>query len=124
MSDTNVLRNIARKEAAKFKDPRLEELFQRIRILHATKGKDYTGKPGSLANLSACKKDLNIPAWVGVMFRIGDKYRRLCTFAKVKKFEIPEEGVIANLLEMAHYALLSVMLYEIDEKKPEPITEV
>lgn len=117
MAGRNVLRNIAEKEAKQFKDPRLEELFQRIRILHATKGKDYAGRPGSLDNLSACKKDLNIPAWIGVMFRIGDKYRRLCNFAKVKKFEIPEEGVVTNLLEMSHYALLGVMLYEIEENK-------
>jgi hypothetical protein len=52
-----------------------------------------------------------IEPWKGVVVRLGDKYSRLCNFAKKGKFEVKDESVEDTLKDLAVYGILALILY-------------
>ena len=82
----------------------LDEMIE----LQSRKSQDYgiTGDP--YANLRA-SEDFGIPAWIGSAVRMNDKIRRLQAVAKGSK--LVNEGVEDSLLDLATYAILTLILY-------------
>jgi hypothetical protein len=52
-----------------------------------------------------------VPAWKGVLIRLGDKWSRLTTFAKKGLLAVKDESVEDTFLDMAIYSLLGVLAY-------------
>jgi hypothetical protein len=87
------------------------ELCDRIKGMHASKSRDYGCPSGTdpLANIRNGAKFVGIPAWRAAMVRLSDKVTRLATFNATGRLEF--EGVEDTLLDLASYALLSLVLY-------------
>jgi hypothetical protein len=104
-------------ELATFEDLRKsdEDFYSLLRTVADTfvrKNHDYTSNglfgPGS--NLLRCE-EFDVPAWKGVLIRLGDKWSRLTTFAKKGLLAVKDESVEDTFLDMAIYSLLGVLAY-------------
>ena len=87
------------------------DLCDQIKGMHASKSRDYGCPSGTdpLANIRNGAKFVGIPAWRAAMVRLSDKVTRLATFNATGRLEF--EGVEDTLLDLASYALLSLVLY-------------
>jgi hypothetical protein len=87
------------------------DLCDQIKEMHASKSRDYGCPSGTdpLANIRNGAKFVGIPAWRAAMVRLSDKVTRLATFNATGRLEF--EGVEDTLLDLASYALLSLVLY-------------
>jgi len=93
---------------------RFYELCDAVRSMHARKSRDYGCPNGTdpLRNIRDGAKFVGIPAWRGAMVRLSDKVTRLATFNATG--QLSYEGVEDTLLDLASYALLSLLLYQED----------
>ena len=91
---------------------RFYDLCDSLKAMHASKSRDYGCPTGTdpLANIRNGAKFVGIPAWRGAMVRLSDKVTRLATFNATGT--LSHEGVEDNLLDLASYALLSLLLYQ------------
>jgi hypothetical protein len=82
-----------------------------VKEMHRKKSSDYGCPTGTdpLANIRNGAAFVGIPAWKGAMVRLSDKVTRLATFNVTGKLSY--EGVEDNLLDLASYALLALLLY-------------
>ena len=96
------------------------DLCDRLKEIHRLKSTDYGCPTGTdpLANIRNGAKFVGIPAWKGAMVRLSDKVTRLATFNATGSLTF--EGVEDNLIDLASYALLSLLLYreECDGRAP------
>ena len=69
------------------------------------KNSDYSPGDDALENF----RDFGVN---GVIVRIGDKYKRLKTFAKRGAYEIKEEGVRDTLQDLSVYSYIARVLHE------------
>ncbi len=98
-------------------DERFARLLMDMWEMHCRKGNDYGRKDvhndGSgedfLANLRA-SEDYGIPAWIGALVRANDKMIRLENAAK--GVTLANESVEDSLMDLACYALLSLILHK------------
>lgn len=97
---------------------RFFELCDSLKAMHASKSRDYGCPTGTdpLANIRNGAKFVGIPAWRGAMVRLSDKVTRLATFNATGT--LSHEGVEDNLLDLASYALLSLLLYQEEHGQP------
>jgi len=91
---------------------RFYDLCDAVKAMHASKSRDYGCPSGTdpLANIRNGAKFVGIPAWRGAMVRLSDKVTRLATFNATGS--LTHEGVEDTLLDLASYALLSLLLYQ------------
>lgn len=87
---------------------RFHELLAEVGKLHDRKSAGYGLPDDPLANVRAAE-EWGIPPWVGAMVRLTDKIRRLQ--AHVDRGDL-SEPVYDNLLDIASYALIALILYE------------
>jgi len=87
-------------------------LCDRLKAMHAAKSSDYGCPSGRdpLANIRNGAAFVGIEPWKGAMVRLSDKVTRLGTFNATGKLSF--EGVEDNLLDLASYALLALLLYQ------------
>jgi hypothetical protein len=87
------------------------DLCDKLKATHAGKSKDYGCPSGTdpLANIRNGAKFVGIPAWRAAMVRLSDKVTRLATFNATGTLHY--EGVEDTLVDLASYALLSLLLY-------------
>lgn len=87
------------------------DLCDALKEMHRHKSTDYGCPTGTdpLANIRNGAKFVGIPAWRAAMVRLSDKVTRLATFNATGSLSY--EGVEDNLLDLASYALLSLLLY-------------
>ncbi len=90
--------------------PEFYKLLERMAEIHSIKNRDYNPSDDPLANFKICES-MGIPAWKGCLVRMGDKFSRLCSFAKKEKYEVRDESVEDTLIDLAVYSLLCVILY-------------
>jgi hypothetical protein len=93
--------------AAEPGDPRYLALLDRLRSLHVLKARDYGSDHDPLANLRAAA-DLGLPPAVGSWLRAKDKVFRIDAF--FRKGVLANEGVDDSLMDLAAYALLTLVL--------------
>jgi len=85
------------------------DLLDRMKALHSSKSKDYGSEHDPLANIRNGALFVGIEPWKGAMVRLSDKVTRLATFNRTGRLE--HEGVEDNLMDLASYALLALLLY-------------
>ena len=87
------------------------DLCEQLKATHAGKSKDYGCPSGTdpLTNIRNGAKFVGIPAWRAAMVRLSDKVTRLATFNATGSLHY--EGVEDTLVDLASYALLSLLLY-------------
>lgn len=88
---------------------RFLELLDEMRELSARKQADYGRSNDPFANVRA-SEDFGIPGWVGSVMRMNDKMRRLQAAARGSSLK--NESVVDSLIDVAVYALISLVLYE------------
>lgn len=101
--------------AAKRGHPRFYELVRQIEDLHDRKNANYAEDGNPLSNFQECEK-FGVPAYIGTMVRMSDKWSRLTQLIKGKDDEVGE-SVKDTLMDMAVYCLLEIILIEEHEKK-------
>lgn len=93
------------------------DLLDTLRRLHLSKSAGYGCPDGTdpLMNIRRGAEFVGIPAWQGAMVRLSDKVTRLAVFNKTKS--LPHESVEDNLLDLASYSLLALLLYREEHGK-------
>lgn len=95
--------------------PRFYSLLVEIAELHARKNHDYAMDNDPLSNLRR-PTNLGLPAWLGTLVRLEDKWSRLEELSK-KPAMVAGESMIDTLQDNAVYSLLCIILLEEEEKK-------
>lgn len=95
--------------------PRFYELLLEIADLHARKNHDYSQDKDPLSNLRR-PNNLGLPAWMGVLVRLEDKWSRLEELSK-KPAMVKGESMKDTLMDNAVYSLLAIILLEEEEKE-------
>lgn len=85
------------------------DLLDQMKALHASKSRDYGSEHDPLANIRNGALFVGIEPWKGAMVRLSDKVTRLATFNRTGT--LTHEGVEDNLMDLASYALLALILY-------------
>jgi len=88
--------------------PKFFELLKEMRELYSVKDRAYSGEV-PLSNFMESEK-LGIPAWKGVLVRMGDKWRRIVNLAG--KEDVGDEKLRDTLLDLAVYSLICIILLE------------
>jgi len=97
--------------------PEFFKIIEEMKETHSNKSHDYAGKDvDPFANLKLSKK-MGIPYWKGCLVRIGDKFSRLCAFARQKECKVKDESVEDTLLDLANYAIICRILYRESKKE-------
>ena len=89
-------------------DPRFHALLKQIGELHDKKQQDYGSNADAFANVRA-SEEWGVSPWIGAMIRATDKVRRLQSFSV--KGTLANEGVEDSLMDLAVYALISLVLF-------------
>ncbi len=87
-------------------DTRFVKLIAEMCALHEHKIQDYG--PVNSGNLVAAT-EFGLPAWLGVLLRMNDKWSRIKHFAKYRS--LTNESFADSLLDLANYSLLCLILY-------------
>jgi len=99
--------------------PRFEEILTELKQLHDAKNSDYAQKKRPLSNLQMCE-EFGLPAWMGVLIRLGDKFSRLQQLARKtlqgEDISVKQETIADTFDDMAVYSVLGRILYEEREK--------
>jgi len=101
---------------------RFLELLDEMRALSTRKQADYGRSADPFANVRA-SEDFGIPGWIGSVMRMNDKMRRLQTASRktLRKHYSPNGNIVVtldnepltdSLIDIAVYALISLVLYE------------
>ena len=95
--------------------PRFYELLDQIGDLHDRKNSNYAADNDPLSNLRLCES-FGVPASVGTMVRMSEKWSRLTELTKGKQDRVGE-SMTDTLMDMAIYSLLEIILIEEQAKK-------
>lgn len=98
--------------------PDVYALMQEMARKQIAKGHDYSGADRDTFQNLRSSEDLGIPAWKGVLVRMGDKWRRLCNFARQGKFAVTDESFEDTCVDFANYALFAVLMRRADQGEP------
>lgn len=99
----------------KNKEITFDDLLSKMKEIADAKGHDYAGYDDRLANFRLANLT-GISMWHGIVIRIGDKFSRICEFAKKGQLEVKDESVEDTLLDMANYCLLCIMAYHAEKE--------
>lgn len=90
--------------------PRFYQLLREMEDLHNRKNANYATDENPLSNFEECE-GFNVPAEVGTMVRMSDKWSRLKQLMKGKKDEVGE-SIKDTLMDLAVYCLIEIILIE------------
>ena len=90
--------------------PDFYKLLDKIEEIHSNKNHDYSGEGDPFRNFKMSEA-MGIPAWKGCLIRMGDKYSRLCSFARKEEYKVKDENIEDTLMDLAIYALIDIILY-------------
>ncbi|NBV34935.1 MAG: hypothetical protein EBR81_14385 [Proteobacteria bacterium] len=90
-------------------EPRFRRFLAKMLETHVKKAADYGSREDIFANCRG-SEPLGIPAWQGVVVRMGDKMARLHTAAREGK--LSNESVEDAFLDLANYAVIGAILYQ------------
>jgi len=96
--------------------PRFYELIEEMKQIHSDKNHDYAGDNDPLANFKASKR-IGIDPFIGANIRLQDKVARIENFIKTGEFKVKGESLKDTYIDLANYALLSLILFEESEMK-------
>ena len=87
---------------------RHKELCDKLNALYVRKNKDY----GDSFHLSYVEEGMAMPR-----IRLTDKLNRFKTLTRSGKINVKDESLIDTLIDLANYALMTVLEIEEDQKK-------
>lgn len=90
--------------------PRYYELLEKMADIHDRKNNNYSETGNPLSNLKECEK-FQVPAHIGTMVRMSDKWSRLVQLIGGKQ-DLVGESIKDTLLDLAIYCLLEYILIE------------
>ena len=121
-SDEHILREYHKQLMGYDKKPLTSELSRRyyevleeMIAIHDRKRHDYADSVDIFQNFRTSEM-MGLPAWKGVCIRLGDKFSRIMGFAKKEKLEVKDESIKDTLIDMANYAIITLVLYEESQK--------
>ncbi len=89
--------------------------------IYESKDADYSSDGKPMGNLRTSEM-FGIPAYKGVLMRMGDKCQRVQSFIKQGILQVKEETVSDTLLDLANYAILGCILRdECSSESPSPV---
>ena len=94
--------------------PRFLALARLIQETHERKAREYGSDRDPLQNINDAR-DMGIDPWRGALLRLNDKIRSMISYAKTGKE--PDEGIEDTLIDIANYALITLVCWEQDEAK-------
>ena len=94
---------------------RYYEVLEEMIAIHDRKRHDYADSVDIFQNFRTSEM-MGLPAWKGVCIRLGDKFSRIMGFAKKEKLEVKDESIKDTLIDMANYAIITLVLYEESQK--------
>lgn len=95
--------------------PRFYELVEEMIDLHNRKNANYAKDSNPLSNFEECES-FGVPAHIGAMVRMSDKWSRLVQLMGGKK-DMVGEPMKDTLRDFAVYCLLEIILLERYEKQ-------
>lgn len=98
---------------------RIYELLDEARATFQVKEKDYADQV-PLGNIKAARR-FGIPAWLGVLIRMGDKWERISNLAgryytTKDGPAVKGESIKDTLMDIAVYALICIAMWESEEE--------
>jgi len=94
---------------------RYYEILEDCKKLVEAKNKDYTGGKDPLYNLKYIE-NFGIPAWVGILARITDKWTRFESLIKNKETAVQSEKIDDTIKDMINYLVFFLVEYETAKK--------
>lgn len=95
--------------------PRFYQLLEEMKRIHDRKNSDYSKKGDPLSNFRLVE-EIGMPAWLGVLVRITDKYSRIVQLANKalsdEEAAVKDESIRDTLIDLANYCVLCVILFE------------
>jgi len=88
--------------------PRFYELVEEMARIHQMKNQDYGGGD-PLGNFREAEK-IGIEPWRGALVRLLDKYSRVTSLVNGR--QVKDENIKDTLLDLANYAVLTIVLME------------
>ena len=98
-------------------EDRFNTLLDEMKRINREKRHDYANKKDVFANFRICELG-GIPAWKGCLVRLSDKFSRLMEFMKTEKLKVKDEKIEDTLLDLANYALITLILYQESKDRP------
>lgn len=93
------------------------DLLEEMKDLHIRKNSGYAGdSPDPWANFRMSEA-FGVPAFLGVLARMSDKYVRITNLVKNPKNEKVGESIKDTLMDLSAYALIALLIYEETEEK-------
>lgn len=86
-------------------------LCDKMQATYESKDADYSSDGKAMGNLRM-SEEIGVPAWQGVLIRMGDKKRRVDSFARRGTYAVASEKIEDTLLDLANYALLEIVLFD------------
>jgi len=113
----------------KSEDSRKEfkEILAKMLETHDKKSADYANEEDRFSNFRMCE-NMGLPAWKGIVVRLGDKFARICEFAKKETLQVSDESFEDTCIDMANYAILLLQAHrdyrnrQVDGDLPQAIT--
>jgi hypothetical protein len=90
--------------------PRFFELLEIMGEVHHRKNSNYAETENPLSNFYESEK-FDVPAHIGVLVRMSDKWSRIKELAKGKA-DVVGESIGDTLLDLANYSLLCIICWE------------
>lgn len=97
---------------------RFSELLDEMQDIRVRKNAGYAGQdnPDPWANFRLATM-LGIPASVGCLVRMSDKFIRICNLTRQPKNEQVGESLKDTLIDLANYCLIAICLLEEENEK-------
>lgn len=93
------------------------QLLDEMKDLHIRKNAGYTGdNPDAWVNFRM-SESFGVPAFLGCLIRLSDKYIRVTNLVKNPKNDQVNENVKDTLFDLAAYALIAICLLEEQDNK-------
>lgn len=99
-----------------------EDFYGKSIELMKSKNADYSGQSQDALSNFKDIETLHIPAEVGFLTRMFDKFKRIASFVKNGELKVKDESVIDTLRDLANYACL--MAAYLEAQKEEPFLDV
>jgi len=99
------------------RNPKVHEIIQQLEKLHDTKNADYATTEDPLSNFRECERlhcpycHKPIPAWIGVLIRLSDKYTRTNNLTR-KDPSVKGESIVDTFNDRVVYNIIARILYE------------
>jgi hypothetical protein len=88
----------------------VENIMAKMKEVLVCKGHDYASNSDRFSNFRLCE-NMGLPAWKGILVRLGDKVSRLFSFASSQEMKVKDESFEDTCIDLANYALLLLCAY-------------